>query len=178
MRASAVGINHRSKLARVDSHSLHRLRFDELSREQLYGLLKLRTDVFFVEQKVDETELDWRDAEPTTVHHFIETDGRIVAYLRVLVDDEAEYADARRLIGRVVVHADHRGRGLAQRLIAGVVEAHGDEALLLHAQTYILPLYAGFGFEPVGEEYVEAGIPHRTMYRRGVALGDSQAPRI
>jgi ElaA protein len=147
-----------------------RKRWSELSLEELYAFVKLRTDVFLVEQKVDEEELDWRDAEPATVHFWVERDGVTAAYLRVLEDAEPEHADARRIIGRVVVHPEHRGAGLAQQLLASVLEEWGSEAMLLHAQSYIAPLYARYGFEVVGEEYVEAGIPHLTMHRAAVSL--------
>ena len=139
--------------------------WSELTTDELYALLKLRTDVFFVEQRIDETELDDRDQEPTTEHLWIADGSGIASYLRVLVDAEPSYRDARRLFGRVVTRPDARGRGLSQQLIAEVLRVHGHEALLLHAQTYIAPLYAKFGFEPFGDEYVEAGIPHVLMYR-------------
>jgi ElaA protein len=139
--------------------------WSELTTDELYALLKLRTDVFFVEQRIDETELDDRDQEPTTEHLWIADESGIASYLRVLVDAEPSYRDARRLFGRVVTRPDARGRGLSQQLIAEVLRSHGHEALLLHAQTYIAPLYAKFGFEPFGDEYVEAGIPHVLMYR-------------
>ena len=146
-------------------------RWSELTTDELYGLLKLRTDVFFVEQKVDESELDWRDAEPETLHLWLAEGRDVIACLRVLTDARPEHEDARRVIGRVVVHPQHRGRGLAQRLLTSVIEQFGDEAMLLHAQTYIAPLYARFGFEAFGEPYDEAGISHVSMYRPAVAIG-------
>ena len=137
----------------------------ELTTAELYSFLKLRTDVFFVEQKVDEEELDNRDQEPTTVHFWIADDAGTAAYLRVLYDATPEHRDARRVPGRVVVRADRRGEGLAQILMARVIEEFGGEPLLLHAQEYVAPLYAKFGFEAFGEVYIEAGIPHVSMYR-------------
>src|SRR5690606_18018841 len=135
----------------------------ELTTEELYFFLKLRTDVFFVEQRIDEEELDNRDLEPTTEHCWIADETGCAAYLRVLEDAEPEHLDARRLIGRVVVRADRRGEGLAQRLMDCVLKRHGNEPLLLHSQEYIAPLYARFGFEPFGDVYLEAGIPHISM---------------
>jgi ElaA protein len=168
----AVRINHPSKLGRVPHHSLHRARWDELTTRELYALLKLRTDVFFVEQKVDETELDWRDAEEATVHLWLSDEaGETVACLRVLWDAEAEHGDAHRVIGRVVTHPGSRGLGLARRLLDAVVAEFGAEPMLLHAQSYVVPLYAGVGFVPFGEEYEEAGIAHRSMFRPAGAIG-------
>jgi ElaA protein len=137
----------------------------ELSTDELYSFLKLRTDVFYIEQKIDESELDDRDREPTTQHYWIADDAGTAAYLRTLLDAESTHLDARRVIGRVVVRPDRRGEGLAQQLMAAVLARHADEALLLHAQEYIAPLYARSGFEPFGDIYLEAGIRHISMYR-------------
>ena len=139
--------------------------WSELTTEELYSFVKLRTDVFFVEQRVDEEELDNRDQEPTTVHLWIADEAGVAAYLRVLVNAAPEHLDASRIIGRVVVRADRRGEGLAQVLMNRVLEDFGHEAMLLHAQQYVAPLYAKFGFEPFGEPYEEATIMHISMYR-------------
>jgi ElaA protein len=153
------------KLADVPDCSVTVRRSDEISTAELYSVLKLRTDVFFLEQNIDETELDWRDLEPTTVHYVI-FDGRdAIACLRVLVDAEPEHRDARHVIGRVVVRDDHRGEGLASLLLERALHDHGDQPILLHAQEYIAGLYAKHGFEAFGEPYIEAGIPHVSMYR-------------
>jgi ElaA protein len=128
--------------------------WSELTTDELYSFLKLRTDVFFVEQRIDEEELDNRDQEPTTEHLWITDAAGAAAYLR-------------RIFGRVVVRSNRRGEGLAQVLVARVIEQHGGESMVLHAQEYIAPLYAKFGFDAFGAVYVEAGIPHLSMYRAG-----------
>jgi ElaA protein len=143
--------------------------WSELTTDELYAFIKLRTDVFFVEQKVDETELDDRDRESETRHYWIADDRGVAAYLRTLLDPIPTHRDAHRLISRVVVRADRRGEGLAQRLLAEVIERHASEPMLLHAQEYVARLYAGFGFEAFGEVYLEAGIPHLSMYRGATA---------
>ena len=148
--------------------SVVRKTWGELSTVELYAFLKLRTDVFFIEQKIDEEELDWRDAEPTTEHLWIEDAAGPAAYLRILVDPKPTHLDARHTFGRVVTRPDRRGEGLSQALIAEVLRSHGHEPMLLHAQEYIAPLYAKFGFVAFGETYIEAGIPHISMYRAGV----------
>ena len=139
--------------------------WSKLTLDELYAFLKLRTDVFFVEQRVDETELDDRDQELETRHYWIADDEGTAAYLRTLVDAVPEHMDAHRLISRVVVRADRRGEGLAQKLIGAVLERHASEPMLLHAQEYAAALYARFGFEAFGEPYLEAGISHLSMYR-------------
>ncbi|MGL4340174.1 MAG: GNAT family N-acetyltransferase [Rhodoglobus sp.] len=139
--------------------------WSELSIDDVYSILKLRTDVFFIEQKVDEEELDNRDQEPATRHYWIADADGTAAYLRLLVNDEPEHLDARHIIGRVVVRADRRGEGLAQLLLARVLKDFESEALLLHAQEYVASLYAKFGFHAVGEPYEEATITHISMYK-------------
>jgi len=139
------------KLGTMPECSVVQKSWSELTLEELYSFIKLRTDVFFVEQQIDEDELDNRTA----------------AYLRVLVDAQEAHLDARHSFGRVVVRADRRGEGLAQLLVARAMEQYGHESILLHSQEYIAPLYAKFGFEPFGASYIEASIPHISMYRMG-----------
>ena len=149
----------------MTERSLTQKTWSELTPLEVYAIAKLRTDVFFVEQKVDEEELDWRDVEPTTVHLFLSEGRDVIAYLRVLRDEVAEHGGAHRVIGRLVTGKAHRGRGLAQLLLARAIELFGSEPMLLHAQSYIAPLYAKSGFEAFGDEYVEAGISHVSMLR-------------
>jgi ElaA protein len=159
------------KLANMPDYSTLQREWSKITTDDLYDLLKLRTDVFFLEQNIEETELDGRDREPETRHYWIADDHGTAAYLRTLVDPVPEHRDAHLLISRVVVRADRRGEGLAQKLLEAVLERHADEPLLLHAQEYIAPLYARYGFEPFGEVYQEAGISHLSMYRpAGAAL--------
>jgi ElaA protein len=143
----------------------------ELSAAELYAVMKLRTDVFFLEQHIDETELDWRDLEPETLHYVVFEGRDAVACLRVLVDAVPEHADARHVIGRVVVRADRRGRGLADALLERAVADAAGAPMMLHAQEYAAGLYARHGFVAFGEGYLEAGIPHVSMYRPGASPG-------
>jgi ElaA protein len=149
----------------VPDNSIVRKAWAELSTDELYSFLKLRTDVFFVEQRIDEEELDNRDQEPTTEHLWIADDRGTAAYLRIIVDAAPTHKDARRLFGRVATRPDRRGEGLSRLLIGEVIRLYGHEPMLLHAQEYVVPLYAKFGFEPFGDLYVEAGLSHRMMYR-------------
>jgi ElaA protein len=149
--------------------SITRKLWSELSTDELYAFIKLRTDVFLVEQGVDEEELDNRDQEPDTEHMWIADDRGTATYLRVLLDANPTYRDARRVVGRVVTRADRRGEGLAHQLMTAVIDRWGDGSLLLHAQEYIAPLYAKSGFVAFGATYLEAGISHIMMFREGSA---------
>jgi ElaA protein len=139
----------------------------ELTTSELYAIMKLRTDVFLVEQKVDEEELDNRDQ--VAEHFYIADAIGTAAYLRVLVDESPEHLDAHRVVGRVVVRQDRRGEGLAGILLNRVLSLYGHEAMMLHAQEYVAPLYAKAGFSAFGEPYDEAGIAHISMYRPATA---------
>lgn len=140
----------------------------ELTTSELYAILKLRTDVFFVEQRIDEEELDNRDQENATRHLWTADDRGITAYLRVIVDQAPEHRDAVTLIGRVVTDPAHRGRGLAATLMTRALELYGDRPILLHAQSYVSGLYTKFGFDAFGPEYIEANLAHVSMYRAGI----------
>ena len=127
----------------------------------------LRSEVFFLEQKIDEEEFDTADRDPTTLHLWISDDEGMAAYLRI-VHNPAQavshdgIADS---LGRMVVRKSARGRGLAQVLMARALEIAGYKPLYLHAQDYVTSLYAKFGFERRGELFQEAGIPHVVMVR-------------
>ena len=153
--------------------------WSELTRDDVFELARLRTEVFFLEQRIDEPELDEHDRDESTEHVWIVDEHGPAAYLRVIVDDTPHSGnrDACRLIGRVVTRADRRGQGLSRRLLEHVIQRHGHEPMALHSQSYIQPLYAAHGFEPFGEEYLEAGIPHVSMYRPGYRPAQRPAER-
>ena len=136
--------------------------FADLDTATLYALLRLRVDVFVVEQACAYPELDGRDTEPGTRHLWTAgAAGEPLAYLRILADP----GDVAR-IGRVAVAKPARGAGHAARLMAQALRLIGDRACVLEAQSYLVDFYTSFGFIPAGPEYVEDGIPHIPM-RRG-----------
>ena len=135
-------------------------RFDELTGEELYRILKLRVDVFVVEQACPYPELDGLDRG--ALHLWLEDEGEVLAYLRVLDRGaESDYVS----IGRVV--ARERRKGLGTRILrAGIRAARerfGAEAIYLEAQTYAVGLYEKQGFRIISEEFLLDGIPHVKM---------------
>lgn len=142
-------------------------RWRELTTDELFDIVVLRTEVFYVEQRSNEQDFDVLDRDAHTLHSWIADDRGLAAYLRVVVLPVEEHG-ARRSFGRMAVRHDRRGQGLARRLIAGVVEQFGGEPLVIHAQSYVRRLYEGFGFVAVGEPFVEAGLPHVTMVKPGI----------
>lgn len=133
----------------------------DLTPAELYAILRLRVDVFVVEQNCPYPELDGRDLETDTRHFWVAESGTVTACLRLLEDPDGTFR-----IGRVCTAASARGRGLSRRLMAAALAEVGDHPCVLDAQVYASGLYASFGFVQDGEEYIEDGIPHVNM-RRG-----------
>lgn len=140
--------------------TLRAARFAELTAAELYALLRLRVDVFVVEQECPYPELDGRDREPGTVHLWVEAGGEPVATLRLLDDGDAA------AIGRVATATGHRGRGYAATLMRAALDRTGERRVRLSAQSYLRRWYEGFGFVVAGEEFLEDGIPHLPMVRQ------------
>jgi predicted GNAT family N-acyltransferase len=131
------------------------------------GALALRRDVFCVEQGVSlDDELDGRDGDALHLV-VVERDGAVVGTCRLLV----EGCDIK--LGRMAVARAHRGRGLAQALLAEA-EARarelGGERIVLGAQLTAQALYERTGYVPYGEVFLDAGIEH-VMMAKGLGAG-------
>jgi len=133
--------------------------FDKFDALALYALLRLRVDVFVVEQECPYPELDGRDLEPTTRHVWIDEGGMPVACLRLLAEPDGSHR-----ISRVATAADQRHQGLAGLLVDHVM-ATTPGRLVLDAQTYLEPWYVEHGFARTGNEFTDDGIPHVPMER-------------
>lgn len=142
--------------------SVHSATGDALTTSQLYDLLRLRVDVFIVEQECPYPELDGQDLSPGTTHFWVPGagDSGLAGCLRVLDD-----GDGVRRIGRVCTAAKVRGTGVGLQLMEAAVTAIGDGEAVLGAQTYAQSFYARFGFQQEGEVYYEDGIAHISMRR-------------
>ena len=138
----------------------------DLGKEQLYALLKLRSDVFVVEQKCAYPDLDGQDLEGDTHHLMGWEDDQLMAYLRLL-DPESQGGDV--VIGRVVTAPAGRGKGLGHAMMEQALkqaEKHWPQVpIYLSAQAHLQGYYGKYGFEVAGEEYLEDGIPHIGMRR-------------
>lgn len=134
---------------------------DEITAAQLHDILRLRVDVFVVEQKAAYPEIDGRDLLPGTRHLWIGGAVTVDSYLRLLQDAGGTFR-----IGRVCTAARSRGKGLAGRLMETALAGVGDAPCVLDAQTYAKNFYARYGFVAEGDEFEEDGIPHITMWRR------------
>lgn len=134
-------------------------RFADLGVDRLYALLRLRVDVFVVEQTCPYPELDGRDTEPSTEHLWVEVDGGVVSTVRILRGAEVAH------IGRVATAQGHRGRGYAAALVRTAIERVGGHPIEIGAQAHLQGWYEHFGFVRNGPDYLEDGIPHVRMRR-------------
>lgn len=126
----------------------------------MHEVLRLRQQVFVVEQRAAYADIDGRDVEPGTVQFWAGDDGRVLATVRLLREP-----DGTERIGRVATAADARGAGLAGDLMrAAIAEARGD-VIVLDAQAHLEEWYGRFGFVRSGAAFSEDGIPHIPMTR-------------
>jgi ElaA protein len=148
---------------------LHVARLTELDPVTLYNLLRLRTDVFVVEQHCPYPELDGLDLAETTRHLWFappDDEANPQAYARLLQENDPDKPDAD-WIGRVCTAATARGAGLAGRLMeAAIGLARPDVPIRLNAQAHLSDYYGRFGFELDGPEFLDDGIPHVPMLRK------------
>jgi ElaA protein len=138
----------------------------ELTVPSLYALLKLRCEVFVVEQTCPYQDIDGDDLVGENRHILGWKEGELVAYARILKSaDDFEPV----VIGRVIITARARGEKLGYQLLektlASCEKQWPDRALYLGAQAHLQSFYAHFGFAPVTDVYDEDGIPHVGMAR-------------
>lgn len=136
--------------------------FTELDGATVFGLARLRQQVFVVEQECAYPDLDDHDTDPLTVHFWADDGADVIACLRLLRDGEAWR------IGRVCCTEAERGRGLSGRLMTAALDRTGPEAeIVLASQVYAAGFYRRFGFVENGPEYLDDGLPHVPMRRPG-----------
>ncbi|MNR10988.1 putative acyltransferase [compost metagenome] len=136
----------------------------ELTTTELYAILRLRSEVFVVEQNCVFLDMDGKDLQGQTEHLMAWRDGALLAYCRLL---EPALNDGQVVIGRVITAPAARGTGLGHELMrrakAEAQRVWPDQPVYLGAQARLKAYYGGHGFVPVTEEYIEDGIPHVGM---------------
>ena len=135
-------------------------RFEDLTTSELYEILRCRAEVFVVEQNCDYQDLDMLDMAST--HLYIETDGKIRTYLRV-IDPGVKYSAAS--IGRVLTMKEFRGRGLARLLMSEAIRIGKSlcDTIEIEAQAYLTEFYNSLGFRRTSDAFMLDGIPHVSM---------------
>jgi len=144
--------------------ALRRCWGQDLDTATLYELLKLRVEVFVVEQDCPYPELDGRDLQSQTRHFWLqEPTGDVISVLRLMEENPNGHKLFR--IGRVCTKQSARGGGHATRLLQAALADVGEHPCHINAQTYLVEMYARHGFLVAGDEFVEDGIPHVPMLR-------------
>jgi len=136
--------------------------FTELNTLELYEILKLRGSVFVYEQKCAYPDCD--DYDLIAIHIMMMSDETLIAYARIL-PPHSKYPQTS--IGRVVVHADLRGKNLARQIMGAAIaearKAFPNDPMMVQAQSYLQKFYQSFGFQTINQPYDDAGIMHVDM---------------
>lgn len=146
--------------------TLHCEHLSAIAPETVYRILKLRQDVFSIDQQATDADIDGRELEPGTLMLWGEdATGQVVGHARILVDTHATH------IGRMVVDSSHRHAGYGRRVMLAAVREALTRApglpLEISAQAYLEAWYQSMGFVTIGEAYMEAGIRHVPMRWEG-----------
>ena len=141
---------------------LHIKKLEEMSVLELYRIMKLRSEVFVLEQNCVYLDPDGLDEQ---CHHiFLEENGEILSYCRVL-NRGITFPEVS--IGRVVVGKNARGKGYSKKILKAAMDfvekELGENEIQIAAQSYLVPFYNALGFRAISEEYEEDGIPHINM---------------
>jgi ElaA protein len=138
--------------------------FDELTTPELYELLRLRSEIFVVEQECAYQDLDGKDQK--ALHIIGAKKDIIVAYTRIF--KAGDYM-AQACIGRVLVKDGERKHGYGADIMKASIKAvkakFGTSSIALSAQTYLKAFYNSLGFQETGGEYLEDGIAHVMMIK-------------
>ena len=152
--------NSHIRIAKYRTMEFRILRYDDLDRDTLYDILALRAEVFVVEQRCAYLDPDGRDKN---CYHMICTEnGKMKGYLRILPPGEF-FKEAS--IGRVLVTDRRKGIAteIVRRALDFIFKELRQDTVRVEAQTYAVGLYGKFGFETIGEEFMDEGIPHIQM---------------
>ena len=151
---------------KVQIQALH---FNDLTARQLFQILKLRQNVFFVEEKIIYPDLDDTDEDCIHVFATTEKDGKTitVSYGRVYFDPLEQHVK----VGRVATAAAYRGQGIGGEVMRRCCEVaqsrFSDSEVWLDAQLHAVDFYRFLGFQVVSDVFMEAGIEHiRMMWRK------------
>lgn len=136
--------------------------FDQLTTLELYRILRLRSEVFVVEQQCIYQDIDNKDF--SAVHLFLTENNEIVAYCRLLPQGVSAPEAA---IGRIIVAPSHRGKNLSRLIMQQAMEiAINDwqqKRIYIQAQAHLTKFYHSLGFISSSDAYLEDGIPHFDM---------------
>tara|TARA_B100000900_G_scaffold1673_1_gene1470 strand:+ start:2107 stop:2553 length:447 start_codon:yes stop_codon:yes gene_type:complete len=137
--------------------------FNELENNELYQILRLRAEIFVVEQNCIYQDMDNKDQR--AVHIYYKEKNIITAYTRILKGGDYYENPS---IGRVLVSKKNRGKELGKEImiksIKYIKDNFKEKKIELSAQQYLDKFYKELGFYKKGKEYLEDGIPHQKMF--------------
>ncbi len=137
-------------------------KFAELTNNELYEILRIRNQVFIVEQECAFQDIDEYDQK--AYHFFINDNEHVIAYLRVLPKGMTFNEVS---IGRILVSENNRKRGLAKLIleiaIKFIINELNEDVIKISAQTYLIRFYESLGFKTISEVYLEDGLEHIDM---------------
>lgn len=144
-------------------------KFHQLSLSELYEILRLRSEVFVVEQDCVYQDLDGKDEK--ALHIFGVKNDNIVVYSRCF-GPSIYFEEA--AIGRILVAGNERKFGYGHEILKASIDAieknYGSKTIKLSAQQYLIGFYEAHGFKTIGDGYLEDGIPHIAMVRNGKTM--------
>jgi len=138
--------------------------FDEFNSKELYRILKLRTEVFEVEQNCIYQDMDEKDY--SSFHLLKMVNNEVIAYARLLPIGVSYAKDCS--IGRVCTHSQYRNTGLGEELMLASIQYcsqlfSNSKLIRISAQSYLEVFYTRLGFQATGKNYLEDNIPHMEM---------------
>lgn len=140
-------------------------KFEDLTLGEIYNILKVRCEVFVVEQQCSYQDCDGKDKN--AYHLFLENNGNIIAYLRILVKG-VSYEEVS--IGRFLVSKEYRKKGIAREMLVKgikfIEESLNETSIRISGQEYLKDFYESHGFKIVSDIYLEDNIPHVEMLYR------------
>ena len=138
--------------------------YNNLSRDLLYNILKIRQEVFVIEQNCNYLDVD--NIDHYSNHLLGYFDDKLVAYMRIV---PPRYIYKHLSFGRILVKKEYRGKSIGRELMKKAINIFSTDhqIIVMSAQLYLVEFYQEFNFNIEGEEYLEDNIPHIKMIRNG-----------
>ena len=132
--------------------------FNELTTTELYEILKVRSEIFIMEQNILYQDMD--DVDYESLHCFFVEDNKVVAYLRAFYNEDNVVK-----LGRVLTlkHGNGIGKDLLEQSLIAIKEKMKCKKICMDAQKYAVGFYEKFGFKVTSEDFLEEGVVHNTM---------------
>jgi len=140
--------------------------FHELNVDELYDIMALRQQVFVVEQNCVFLDADGKDKN--ALHCLaLDENNLLVAYTRIFNKDlyYSNYASIGRVVSSPIGRGQNFGRIIFQFSLDQIQRNYGKNEVKIGAQSYLEKFYESFGFQSIGEDYIEDGIPHKIMVK-------------